>query len=230
MTKDRRIFHIDLMEFREMTFDVVNMPKSAMVRSHFPILGKPIEFMSPVLGINNNKLMKYIVLMYDPKSPLRTRIPDLASRKFNALAYAGFEFEDESGTFHMRLIEMAQGGIPEVNTMIFRFASIVSGPDYQFLIGLENSYFNALAQGFDDLKKMKEAEQMRDTMDKYLQRILAGDDSMIIKQDFFDYVLEEKLGLKPEDIAQVEGKTDGIVPKHVNPYGLSQRKHRWLIG
>lgn len=222
--KDHRVFMFKAADFNQMTF---NMHKSKNPTKDFPIFSNFPEFKVEVPGISKDQLLRYIGFVYDPQSPMRERITDIPSRKFNAWFYAGMKMDSETSKFRSELIAISQGIDSQVNSMIFRFCRTVKSADYAFLVGLEDGYAKMIEQGLDDAKKMDNAERMRAKIEEYQSRVLAYDNSLQLKEDFFDYVVEERMNLRPEDVARTMRDNKDPIPTYFNPYNLSERKTKW---
>ncbi len=90
-----------------------------------------LEYKGP---IPKRKLIQYIILMYDPESPMRREVAHYMQRK-NVCAEA-VEFGKENGRWNKDIEEMLLGKDPKVNKLIAAFISNLAIPEYTELIVL----------------------------------------------------------------------------------------------
>lgn len=223
---DTRVFTFKKSAFREMTIDVVGNQTGCL--EMLPILASFPEFQDPGLSVSYDSIIRYIVLMYDPRTPLTTRINDLPSRKFNALYYAGIYQDSLTNKFPEDVMLFSQCLLPSVNSMIFRYARFVWNDDYATLMVLQQSYDRLLAQGFSSSKDFEASQGLREQITKLHDKLLNKDSSTALQQDFFDYLEEERLNIRPEEIAEALHNGVDPLPFYINPYQLSTRKKIWI--
>ena len=84
------------------------------------------------LKLDLDKLVKYIVLMYDPKSPMIEMVDDYWSRKFEVFDIAGFR--QKNGKFIDDAEDIALGRLWQVNDLIMDFLLQVSKPKWSYII------------------------------------------------------------------------------------------------
>lgn len=226
---DSRIFTFEDSDFDDLTYNVHKISLAHDPLEQFPLFKRFPEFKVNLDHIKTGSWFRYIVYMYDPNSPLILKISDIPTRKFNALYYAGI-YPDPKTNKHLKpVLEAVQGLNHYANGMIFRFASVVKNSDYLFYVGLQEGYFKLIKDGLDDTKKLDAAEKMKKKIDAYRQDLLNYDKSIVLQEDFFDFVVEQQLNLRPEEIAELTANGEDPIPDYVNPYELSSRKIKWTV-
>ena len=87
-------------DFKDLMFNVYEVPKRNLVLNTFPELKKYPEFIADLgaLKRHRNKVVRYVILCYDKNSPMH-RTTDLIKRKVNSALIAGFEADKKSGRF-----------------------------------------------------------------------------------------------------------------------------------
>jgi hypothetical protein len=84
-------------KFRNLKFKIHTLKKDDLVLDKFPEL-KKYKALNRSRYPNLDKVLRYIIYLYDPNSDLVTDVPDLPSRKRHAATLAGFEQEDKELT------------------------------------------------------------------------------------------------------------------------------------
>lgn len=104
--------------------------------------------------ISNNKVLRYITLFYDPKSPPNRFINDFVERKVVCAEMAKFEMDD-TGTFRDVFNKILQGKNKTVNMMVIYFLRLLNNIDYATLrITLDKYYNEILPSGeFDQIQR-----------------------------------------------------------------------------
>lgn len=203
------------MDLRENDFKSMRFPFNAIGDSDplevFPVLGRYDEFQIDIE--HKDKIIKYIILVYDPGSPLRVVEP-IPVRKANAAMLAGFKYKSEA--FEQPVIDMMECKIIHINLMIIRFCRMFSERSYTLMVSGNEAFHDAIKQlmspssGDDAIveteKKQKIFQQAKSTaldLDKMALNFLVGDTSKPLNKTLYTLVDNEntKIKLSPEDFA-----------------------------
>jgi hypothetical protein len=168
---------IQLSEFEELTFNVSKLGSSDNVLKAFKELG-----MRPVFKLkikNPNKFFRYMIYMYDPKSPFVDLFPDIKERKANCAQGAGYNYNNG---FSEGVIEIFEGKNKMANTMIVGFLRMFNSHSWSHLQVLNNQYYktleNALGNDYSH-SAGKNLEQIRTYIKKTESEITKGDTKLI---------------------------------------------------
>lgn len=155
------------------------------------------------------KTLRYIVMVYDAKSPIHSVFNDLYKIKVNAAELAGF-IKQEDGRFLSNVEEMMSCKDPVVNKMIIRYVVSNKSGLYSKFILYQELHFVEMTKLLSGEKgtKIGEFDLLSDKLDEVRQELFRKDKSIGLQDDFMKFYIEDKLMLKPEDIAKKlkEGK------------------------
>lgn len=168
-------------------------------------------FQSRIDGIDNDKLIKYICLYYDPKSPLVHRVTDLIERKKAAAILAGFKHHEDR--FDDAVIDMMYCRYYETNECIIEFLRGIRNPDWAYICAAWESFHKILtelqgevrflsqkgsgAKTNVDIANMRaklstEAKKMAEELNEITLRFLSQDESPYLKDHLFDLVDKQR--------------------------------------
>ena len=187
-------------DFKHLKWNVQEVSRGTDLLTAFPELGRYPEFNEEIL-LDKNKVIRFIILCYDKKSPLLAE-KNLIKKKVDACLLAGIEKED--GKFPKDVEEMISNKNPIVNRMICRYSRMQADLQYSLLAaGLENFYGNVSilsapndkAMEMDDMvKKAKLYEHTVDmitTLEKNATEVFVGDAELMYT---VDEVAQEEVG------------------------------------
>jgi len=194
-------FHVR--EFNSMLFNPIQVPDGADVLKLYKDLAKYKEFkLNPGEGIDKNKVLLYIFSMYDLHSPYRKKYDDVRKRKI-AIAHDVKFPMDEEGRFASPIEDLLQGKNEKVNRMIVAYVRMHRNFKYSYLVSLEASYYGMLEGVIaGDNTKVKTIKEAQEELEETLMDVLAGDNNIETRKELLQYMEDERLGLRPEDIAQ----------------------------
>jgi hypothetical protein len=190
-------------EFQQLMFNVDKVPEGSTVLQFYKELGKIKEFKAdPGVGIDNNKLMIYVILMYDKASPYRRKYNDVLKRKIEVAHDCGFETV-EGGNFDTPIEDFLKGKNPIVNKKIVQYVRMHRSFKYSYLVAIESSYYNLMLEILGgETKNLAKAKDLRDDLEENLSEILNQDNNPYLKDEILRYMESERLELRPEDIAK----------------------------
>jgi hypothetical protein len=190
-------------EFRQMMFNPAKVPGNALVLRYYKELAKHKIFKkSPGPELENNKIMLYILCMYDKYSPYRTKFPNVLKRKIEIAHDVGFE-TIEGGIFEEQVETFLKGKNNVVNQKIVEFVRMHRNFKYTFLVGIENSYYNIMNQVIGgNTKRIADLREIQQELEATMMEILNEDDNPYMREAVLRYIEEERLLLRPEDMAK----------------------------
>lgn len=185
-------------DYEDMLVPVHRLPETVDIVNYYKKFRDYHEFNVDTVQ-DKNKLLRYIVLMYDFNSPF-TVIKDLIKRKTLCALEAGFEQIDDK--FDDNTITMMICLDPQINSMIIRYLSFFNNHEYSYLVALLEGYWKELHNITEGKAKNLDLIQSYKTQIALSERKMTNDDtSEELRHDLYAYVESRRLELRPEDIA-----------------------------
>lgn len=183
---------IDEKSFRECYID----PEKSIGRDIlqvYPDLNQWVEFKDhpkkyPTQEYKNTQVIRFIVAMYDPKSPFRYL--EYQTRKSCAAIYAAFK-TGVAGDFTFQAQEIMNGNIEAVNLMIIRYCIIVRGFEWITYLEWERRYYELSLPNPD--AKIKDLKAEMDIVTELRNNFLAGDSTPEIHRTVYKISTENEL-------------------------------------
>jgi hypothetical protein len=190
-------------EFTQMRYNVEKLPAGTSVTQHYKELGKIREFKTSAgEGIDNDKVNRYVLLMYDQKSPYRGKYHDILKRKVEVAHDLEFTVL-ENGNFESPIEDLLMGKNDIVNRKIVQFVRMHRNFKYSYLVAIESSYYNLMLDIIGgETKNITKAKDLRDDLEESLLELLNQDSNPYLKDEVLRYMESERLELRPEDIAK----------------------------
>jgi len=184
-------------------YNVEKVPEGVNILTFFKDFNKIKEFrLNPGEGLDNNKVMTYIVLMYDKSSPYRRKFTDVLKRKIEVAYDCGFE-TIEGGVFESPVEDMLKGRNVIINQKIVRYVMMHRSYKYAYQISVEAAYFNLMLEiQAGETKSISKLADLRDALEENLMEILNEDNNPYLKDEILRYMENERLALRPEDFAK----------------------------
>ena len=127
-------------EMQSLMYNVDKIPEGTGVLQFFKDLGKIREFKASAgEGIDNDKLMAYIILMYDKSSPYRIKYSDVLKRKVEVAHDCGFQTV-EGGNFESPVEDFLRGRNRIVNLKIVQYVRLHRSYKYSYQVSVEAAY------------------------------------------------------------------------------------------
>ena len=189
-------------EFRGMMYNPAKIPEDTSIFKIFPELAKfTILKKSPGPELDNELVMLYILCMYDKSTPYRAKYTDVLKRKVEIAHDVGFDM-DEKGNFTDPVENMLKGLNVTVNRKIVEFVRIQRSFKYTYLVTIESSYYNVMLEVMEGAtKRIPDLRSIQQELEETMIDLLNEDDNPYIKDAVLRYMEEERLQLRPEDIA-----------------------------
>lgn len=187
-----------------MTFNVADVNEDDIF-DRFPALSSYPEYetLRAAHPEDAGKIMKYIILYYDPGSPINSLSDEVGKNKTEAAKLAGFLMMKNK--FARDDEKLLTGGDKVVNSAIIRYLRNLKSTKYSRLM----MYTDAL---YGELEKLKnnDGDTMKTTLaiDELERRIealkldfLSGDISDGLVFDLYSHLESDELGITPEEVA-----------------------------
>jgi hypothetical protein len=190
-------------EYSQMMYDPSRVPEGADILKFYKDLGKIREFrLNPGEGLDNNKVMEYILCLYDKASPYRRKYTDVLKRKIEVAHDCMFPTE-AGGNFEPVVEDFLKGRNRVVNQKAVAYVRLHRNFKFSYLVTIEETYYNLMLEILGgDTKKITTARDLRDDLEESLLEILNQDSNPYLKDEILRYLEEERLALRPEDIAK----------------------------
>lgn len=173
--------------------------------------------------IRDVHLFRYIVLMYDPKSPMVRDVSDYWQRKLECVEAAGFRVKAD-GSIEKPTEEFLLGQNQVVIDCIIDFLAYVKAPTwsalifmYEMLLKYTNDSFSPSGKDSTKVEEVyKISQRIQDLTTTFLGEQMAEETNKFKKRLMYR-VEEKRLGIRPEDFAERLAKGDELLDG--NPYG-----------
>lgn len=216
MIDNRALFSKD--DYMHMRFDVMGLKNIVNTVSEF---SEADEFQC-ILPVDIDSAIKYMCLVYDPKSPVPMRITDVNTVRQTAAILAGFKNND-SGNFEPEVERIMKCRNPVFNKMLVRYLRFFNDDYFAMLVTARQALYNKQAMilnaGLEldenndksdiEIEKlkgelMKQADAVLISIDNYTNRLLNNDKNPFLRENLFAIVDAEasKPKLKPETQAK----------------------------
>lgn len=166
------------------------------------------EFRLPTGHLKIEKVVTWVILMYDLKSEMRMQFPDWRQRKIECARLADWDYSVKTGRFQDSVMEMLNGENEAVNDMICRYCLLFPSPYYSAYVALWEMLVRETRASLD-AKDSKTIETMRKNITEmtkqisvYSELIYGGETTVGLQNSLFKTINREKLRLRPEDIAE----------------------------
>lgn len=190
-------------EFLQMMYNPQRIPAGESVLKFYKELGKVRAFkLDPGEGIDNNQLMQYIFCMYDKNSPYRKKYSDALKRKIEIAHDVEFP-EEGGGVFVSPVEDLLKGKNRIVNQKIVEYVRLHRNFKYAFLVSIEASYYTMMIEVMGgSVKQVSDMKGIQIELEDTMLEILNQDNNPYLKEEILRYMEDERLQLRPEDIAK----------------------------
>lgn len=175
-----------------------------------------IEFTENDSPLDLDNIIRYIILIYDRKSPQQQLYPILEQRKLATAELVGFKKQPD-GRFDKDVNDLLLCQYQKVNSMIIRYVTLFFDLEYTSYIAFLEMYnkelINSLSQ--NDSKEIKilqeNLDKLRSKMTEARTKMFSGDNSASLEQTLYkNYTQKLPSRLRPEEfsMAIMEGNID----------------------
>lgn len=153
-----------------------------------------------------DRIFRYVLLTYT-SNILFESIQDMTKRKREAALLAGFSLWKETKTFRTDVENIIKCETPVVNDLIILIIRLNKDSKYQQMLAFEEARANQISDMLNSSGKDATAVLMENVrkLSKYIEELRADllnqDEQPDIIKLLYENVIQENLGIKPEDIA-----------------------------
>ena len=170
-----------------------------------------------IVGVVDDKQLRYVILMYDINSPLRHHYPDLVKRKQFAADMAGYDLnkDDVTTLFEFKIKNDQDEYVPneDMLKMIMKYLKYQNNWVWSMIVSNEQAFYEYNmrvmmpvdgARDKDILQAINIKTQIMTSQDEIYQRLqkyyrdLSGGDTQL------EEVITKRKRLRPEEIANVQ--------------------------
>lgn len=209
------------MEYEKMQYFIENIPDNENVIEKFPdLLAQAHVFMGDSdlpQGVSADKVMRYLIYMYDPNTPLRREIPDIKKRKQFALTKLNIvkagDVEVPDG-----YSEMCGMNKDWIVTRFIAFTKFFKSMAYEKLLVAEERYAqmnnliltSVIDKSSDDKNLQAGRKAWYDDIKEALTEIMDGEVSKRLEESIVFTVKMESMGLRPEEYSREYRETGNL--------------------
>ena len=189
-------------DFNRLMIDVYNADMSVPFVNQFHQLQIYTECSDIIpKKLERNKIIKWIVYVYDKGSPYRDKYKNLTQRKVQAMIDAGYGLEGEF--FPKEIEDILQGKNERVCNMIIAYIKLHCDAEYAHLILLEAMYFQIYREVLSGItQKIGELEKTKEAYTNAIHTVLMNDKDKGLLSALYKSINNDKVKLRPEDIAK----------------------------
>lgn len=177
---------------------------------------KGLKPLKPVL------VYKYIVLMYDPKSPMVRDISDYWQRKLECTEAAGFKIKAD-GSLEKDVERFLLGANEAINDIIIDYLAYMKSPTWDSLVFMYETLLRSTRESMsgrtsakvDDVYKI--SQHIQELTNKLIAEDKLAEETDKFRKRLMYRVEEKRLGIRPEDFAERLAKGDDLMEG--SPYG-----------
>lgn len=169
-------------------------------------------------GIDKEKFLKFVVLVYDINSPMRNMYVDLWERKRATAIMVGFKV-DESGKFESDVEAMLVGENMECNKAISKYVVIQGIPEYTALVALQTSLHCEMLKvqkGVANQNVTKNIILLQNNIKSNTEYLFGGEEPLNLRQALYGIIEKDRFPLPDEVVRRI---ADGDKLDDYNPYG-----------
>ena len=203
----------DNLSWDKMLADTYNMKPKQDPRVLYESVFSFREYYEDLQDVDIKKFLRFIPMCYDKNSPLVPHYTEINKRKIKAADLAGFVRQDD-GRFLSNVESVLAGENKIANMMIIRYITQHKNSLYTKYIVYQELYENLIEKLRSGTggSKISEFDQLADKLDEIRQELLSQDNNQKLHKDFAQFYFEDKLLLRPEDIAEKLRKGERPVP------------------
>ena len=123
-------------------------------------------------------------------------------RKIEAAIHAGYRLE-EGGIFPEKVEDMLSGKNLSVNRLLVAFVRLHRNVKYSYLVSIEESFYFLMEEvASGEMRNLGRLREIQAEIEDVILEMLNEDDAILTKEHVFKYMEEERINMRPEDIAR----------------------------
>lgn len=185
-----------------------------------PVVKKSLTAVYPklkqILGDSDDKLTRYVLLMYDMNSPLREYYPEISKRKQFAASIAGFDLDkdDVTALFDFKIkVNDEEVAYDELLNIITKYLKYQNNYVWSMIVGNEQAFYEFNKRVMlpvdgnrdkDILQAITIKTQIMTAQDEIVQRLQKYLRQLTGEDDQLEEAITKRKRIRPEDIANVQ--------------------------
>jgi hypothetical protein len=167
-------------------------------------------------GLDNEFVMRYIILMYSAGSPAIEKYPQIGKRKTWVLDELGVQ-TDQFNKYDNKYLDLLLNQNRLILRKLSTFLTLQQPADWAIMLKSQEDLQEVLGTPMpeDPLKqshRVKTVELLRQAISESRTRILDGETSRLIESDIDEFMAYTSLGIRPEEIVMMNIKS--VPPSH----------------
>lgn len=174
---------------------------------------------------HRTEVFRFVVMMYDLRTPLRKIYPDHNERKREAAFLAGFKF-NKNKRFKPFVEDGVLGLNEAVAAMVARYVILFGIPEYSALVGSQSQYAGIIYKMIQQTATKDEIAQHRLLLEdiyRYETKVYGGAETLEMRKALYVNMESRLLAPKPEAMAQRLKDNPEDTLEEFNPYGRNYR-------
>lgn len=158
-------------------------------------------------GLDNNFVMKYIILMYSPNSPSVEKYPQIGKRKAWVMSELGVEL-NEDGNYDDKYLDLLLNQNRLITKKIATFLTIQQPADWAILLKSQEDLQEILSIPMPEdptkqVQRVKAVELLRQAIHDSKSRLMDLENSKKIEDEIDEFVSHTTLGIRPEEFVMM---------------------------
>jgi hypothetical protein len=165
-----------------------------------------------IVGNADNRMLKYVLLMYDMNSPLREYYPELDKRKQFAASMAGYDLDkdDVTGLFDFKIkVEDEEVAHEELLNIITKYLKYQNNYMWSMIVSNEQAFYEFNKRVMipvdgqrdkDILQAVDIKNKLMDAQDTIVQRLQKYFRELTGEDDQLEQAITKRKRLRPENI------------------------------
>jgi hypothetical protein len=165
-----------------------------------------------IVGTADNRMLKYVLLMYDMNSPLREYYPELEKRKQFAASMAGYDLDkdDVTGLFDFKVkVEDEEVAHEELLNLITKYLKYQNNYMWSMIVSNEQAFYEFNKRVMipvdgqrdkDILQAVDIKNKLMDAQDTIVQRLQKYFRELTGEDDQLEQAITKRKRLRPENI------------------------------
>lgn len=154
-------------------------------------------------GLDNNFVMRYIILMYSPNSPAIEKYPQIGKRKAWVMSELGVELNDK-GSYDEVYMDLLLNMNRLITRKISVFLTIQQPADWAILLKSQEDLQEILSSPLPEdptkqVQRVKAVELLRQAIHDSRSRLMDLESSKRIEEEIDEFVSHSTLNIRPEE-------------------------------
>lgn len=178
------------------------------------------------IGINRERVMRWVMALYQPESPLVRDYVDYKVRRYQAGLLVGFEISKDGSGFTKGYMDIILGLNGKVNRFAVDFCRIMRDDDYSEMRVYQDKLYRMLGvlseseKASDDKVILLNIEELKKRIGILRKKYLVGDEDGKLVEEMRAVMDHDYIDMSREAVVRrIEEKEDIYGDRFVPPYG-----------